>query len=103
MYPLHCHAGFAMPIKAGKFSICAISAKPETLTDTLELQLWDTEAETVVNPDDPPVGAKRLMHFEADDAASLFISFPEPIKTRHGISIGSAANIDGGTLYVYVR
>jgi len=103
MYPLHCHAGFAMPISTGKFSICAVAVKPEDETATLELQLWDTGSNNVVDPDSPPVDGRRIFHHESDDAAGIFVSFPEPLKVRSGISVGAAANLDGGTLYVYVR
>ena len=103
MYPLHCYGGHAMPIRTGKFSIVAVAAKPETLTDTLEFSLWDTGSNSPVNSSDLPVDAQRIAHFESDDSTSLFVSFPEPLKVRNGISVGDGANLDGGKLFVYVR
>ena len=103
MYPLYCHAGYAMPIAVGKFEIIAFGFKLETITDDNELSIWDTASNAVVNPASPPADARRVFHINGDDNVSPFMSLPEPLKTRKGISVGHSTNVEPGELYIYVR
>ena len=103
MYPLQCTAGYPMPIKAGKFEICAIGMKMTAHGTAFELALWDTGVDTVIDEDNPPIDARRVFHLFGKDDAADFYSLPEPLKVRKGLSIGTISNIDAGQIYVYVR
>ena len=103
MYPLHCTGGYAMPIKDGKFEICAIGFKTATHGTANELSLWDTGVNTVIDEDNPPNDAQRIFHMFGKDDSTDFYSLPEPLKVRRGLSIGAISNIDPGQIYVYVR
>ena len=103
MYPLQCTAGYAMPIKTGKFEIVAIGAKLATVGTDSELSIWDTSAGTVIDEDAPSGDAKRIFHINDTGDSAFFFALPEPIKSRGGISIGTITNISPGQLYVYVR
>lgn len=103
MYPLQCSAGYPMPVKDGKFEIFAVGVKYTTAGSEYELALWDTGANAIIDQDNPPGDARRIFHFFGKDDASPYFPFPEPLKTRKGISIGTISNIDAGQIYVYVR
>jgi hypothetical protein len=103
MYPLQCTAGYPMPVKDGKFEIVAISAKLSTVGTDWELSLWDTGVNAIVDEDNPPGDSKRIFHLLDTGDQSPFISFPEPLKTRKGISVGATSGLDAGQIYVYVK
>jgi hypothetical protein len=103
MYPLQCTAGYPMPVKDGKFEIVAVGAKFTTAATAYEIAIWDTGVNALIDEDNPPVDARRIFHFYGKDDASPFCVFPDPLKTRKGISIGTIGNIDPGQIYVYVK
>lgn len=103
MYPLHCYAGYGMPIRAGKYEIVAIGFKAETIATDTQLSLWDTASNTTVDEDSPPGDATRIFNIYNTGDGPDFYPLPEPLKTRKGISVGTTSNIDGGQIYIYVR
>ena len=103
MYPLQCTAGYAMPVKSGKMEIFALGFNLTTVSSAYELSIWDTSVNTVIDPDNPPPGARKIFHINGDGADSPFVTLPEPLKTRNGISVGDISNVEVGELYIYVR
>jgi len=109
MYPIQCHAGFAMPVKAGKMEIVGFHATVDLLTATSEFAIVD---DNTIKPDDK--WGHLLGTIEDQDGiivyckglgsidTSLDFVFPEPIKTRYGISI-YGDNLLAGSVCVYVR
>lgn len=114
MYPLQCYAGIPMPVKSGKFQIVGYKAAVETTTSASQLVLVDDEdiiptdkfGKLIGNVADINSGDKKTVIVNKKGIASvdgmLEEFFPEPIKTRYGISV-HAENIVGGSLCVYVR
>ena len=111
MYPLQCRGTFFNPAKVGTFSIVGFQASVSDLTADARLALIDdvnldsNDLVGLVYGTDPvnvfPIIDKQA---QADQEGNLEAWFPEPIKIRHGISIGAGTtNIVGGTLKVYAR
>lgn len=110
MYPLTCHAGFPMPVKAGKFEITGFSLAAEDTSLSIEVLLVD---DVNILPTDK--FGKLLTSFDENKVVLCHrkgiatygvqidtFEFSEPIKTRHGLSI-RAENVLTGSLCVYVR
>jgi len=109
MYPVQCYAGFAMPVKKGKFEIYGFSAPVSALgadsqfaiVDDVNIADTDTHGRilsTIIDQKNVLANAKGL----ASATQMLEGSFSEPIKTRRGISV-LATNLVGGSVCVYVR
>lgn len=110
-YPLQCYAGYAMPVKAGKFEIVGYFATPEAIGTAMEIAIIDDASiksgdsfGKLLNSMDPTlVNTKTVITWEKVGAGfNASQTLGEPIKTRNGISIYST-NIKGGSLCVYVR
>ena len=111
MYPLQCRAGFFNPAKVGRFSIVGFQATVNDLTADARVALFDdknlneNDGVGLVYGTDPvnvfPIIDKQS---QADQEGNLESWFPEPIKIRHGISIGAGTtNIKAGSLKVFAR
>jgi len=103
MYPLQCTAGYAMPIKDGKFEIWAIGFKITTHGTAYDMALWDTGANAVIDQDNPPSDARRVFRLFGKDDGTDFYPLSQPLKVRKGLSIGTISNVDPGEIYVYVK
>lgn len=110
MYPLTCHAGFPMPVKAGKFEICGFSCAAEdtsvaievVLVDDVTIQPTDKFGRLLESTDNNKV---VLMHRKGIATYGVQIDsfeFSQPMKTRYGLSI-RAENVLSGSLCVYVN
>uniref|UniRef100_A0A6H1ZWD3 Uncharacterized protein n=1 Tax=viral metagenome TaxID=1070528 RepID=A0A6H1ZWD3_9ZZZZ len=111
MYPIQCYAGFAMPIKKGKFEIYGFSA---TVSDpTVDSRLVIVDDTTIADTD---VLGKVLILADINSQKVILVNkkgianvdpylaegFSEPIKTRNGTSV-LARNLIGGSVCLYVR
>jgi len=103
MYPLQCTAGYAMPVKSGKMEIFALSFNLTAVSTAYELSIWDTPVNAIIDPDNPPAGARKIFHINGAGSESPFITLPESLKTRSGIAVGDISNVEAGELYIYVR
>jgi hypothetical protein len=111
MYPLQCHAGFSMPVKAGKFEIAGFSVAAQDTAIAIQLVLVDDKN---VSPTNDTFGKlltsadgnkNVLVHRKGIVTYGVQIDsfmFSEPIKTRYGLSV-RAENVKAGSLCVYVR
>jgi hypothetical protein len=110
MYPLTCRGGFPMPIKAGRFEVIGFRATVKTTTSDSRVRIIDDPR--IVEGDnwgyllpasytgkETPLADVKGM---ADIDSNLEVLFPEPVKTRWGISV-YADNIEAGSLELYVR
>ncbi len=109
MYPLTCLGGFSMPVRAGKMEIVGYSVAAETAATAIELQVVD---DVQIKSDDK--FGRLLTSFDSNKTelfhkkgiavygVQIDTMFPEPIKTRHGISIRTE-NVKAGSFCLYVR
>ncbi len=110
MYVAQCYAGFPMPLKAGKNEIYGVRA---TLVSTSAVSRL-----TLVDDADLPEGSnfgniyaasmiKKTTIIDERTVASTIgnidVMFPEPIKTRRGVSVAGATNLIGGSIMLYIR
>lgn len=109
MYPLTCHGGYPMPIRAGRFEIVQINATVDDLSVDSRLRLIDDGGITddkfgriLADGIDQDTGICDLKGI-ANTVGDLRIQFKEPIKVRDGISISYATNILPGSIFVYTR
>lgn len=110
MYPLTCYAGFALPVKAGKFEICQINAALEDVDVDAKLVLIDDQAITEsslhgrILPDSEDYKTPIIeLKSNGGVVGELVESFNEPIKVRRGLSISACDNLKPGKIFVYVR
>ena len=110
MYPLTCYAGYALPVRVGKFEVCQIIAALEDIDVDAKLTLIDDQAltETSVHgrilPDSEDYKTPIIeLKSNASTVGELIESFHEPIKLRKGISIVACDNLKPGKIFVYVR
>ena len=110
MYPLQCRGSFFNPAKVGSFQIVGFQVTVANLGSDARVALIDDphlRNESVgfvygTDPDDvfPIIDVQA----QADQEGTIESWFPEPIKTRHGISIGAdTTNIEAGSLKVFAR
>ena len=109
MRPIQCLGKFAMPIKAGKFDILGMEA---TVSDTaLASRFAIVDDESIKPTDNNGVILNSLLYKRdvladvkgvASVDSTIGFMFPEPIKTRHGISLYHE-NLVAGSVIVYTR
>jgi len=109
-YMLSCLGGFAVPARAGKYSVLGYSATVNDPTAASEFGIIDDSAIgdsweggrllASISTNTKTVIARSKSIANGDGV--LEWTAPEPIKTRHGISI-IANNIAAGSMCVYVR
>jgi hypothetical protein len=111
MYVAQCHAGFPMPLKAGKQEVYGVRATLQDATAAARLTLVDDYSLA----DDAKFGAlysttavadKPCMFVDertiANTVGSIDVMFPEAIKLRRGVSM-AASNLKGGTVTLLIR
>jgi hypothetical protein len=116
-YVAQCLAGFAMPLRAGKFDVIGVRATISDTSKAARLTLFDDSTLDSLNKGDrygkgysgtDPV-AKPATLFDMYAAASaldgiLRIDFTdEPITVRNGISATNAYNLVGGSVCLYIK
>jgi len=114
MYPLTCHAGYPMPVKAGKFEVWGFQATVRETGSDSQVTLVDDKNITVDNNNTKwgnlltsTEAAERPTHILEKKGYCIFNNgtleymLSEPIKTRKGISV-YLTNINPGTLKVFV-
>jgi len=107
MYPIQCYAGYSIPVKAGKFEVVGMTAVVTDITATSRFAIVDDENITgtqgfVLNS---LTNKKRILadlQGIASSDGTLGIIFPEPMKTRNGLSV-YMENVVAGSLTVYIR
>lgn len=109
MYPITCKAGFSIPAKAGKFDVLGYSVRINDETADSEFALVDDSNITLGHDTGFVIGSltnqKTIIAHVAGLAnldSVLAVMFPEPIKTRHGLSV-FATNVLPGSVIVYTR
>lgn len=108
MYVKTCAGGFPNPISGGKFEIFGFRATVSTPTASSRIQMWDDSnikdgGTGYVYTIDDVIKTKIADIKGVEDVdANLEVFFPEPLKTRRGISI-AFTNLVPGTFMLYVR
>lgn len=111
MYVAQCHAGFPMPLKAGKFEIYGVRASISDTTAATRLTLVDDqdlpEGSRFGNIySTSEVGSKKCAFVDertvASTVGSIDVMFPEAIKMRNGVSM-AGSNLIGGTVTLLIR
>jgi len=110
MYPLTCYAGYALPLKAGKWEICQISAAIEDVDVDAKLTLIDDQDLTDTSIfgrilPDAETYKTPFIELKSNGAGygELSENFHEPIKLRKGLSIVACDNLKPGKIFVYYR
>lgn len=110
MYPITCAGGYPLPMKAGKFEIFGFRASINTAGTAARVTLVDDETIDdyakvgTVHADSTTLKTTIIdVRDPLGTTGNLEVMFPEPIKTRHGISISGWDNIVVGTGMLYVR
>ncbi len=109
MYPIQCHAGFSMPLKAGKFEITGFCVTVNDPTANSQFAIVDDPIidqstgfgnflGSIDDRDNILVNIKGLANIDT----SLNYEFAEPVKTRYGVSI-YGSNLKAGSVCVYRR
>jgi hypothetical protein len=109
MYPIQCHAGFSMPLKAGKFEITGFCATVNDPTANSQFAIVDDPTinqssgfgkllESIDDQENVLINLKGLASIDT----SLSYEFAEPVKTRFGVSIYSS-NLKAGSICIYRR
>ncbi len=109
MRPLQCHAGFPVPIGAGKYEVCGVSAVVSdtaaaarlTLIDDVDLPR-DSTVGRVLTEDGQKVTFIDLKGL-ANAHGNLVEYFFESVKMNKGISVTNASNLIGGKVILFVR
>lgn len=112
-YMLTCLGGYLVPARQGKYSVVGFSATVNDSTVDSEFGIVDDyeikdswQGGRLIQSTDIDADTKYVIAYAKGDGSSYdgFLQWtaPEPIKTRHGISI-IASNIKPGTLCVYVK
>jgi len=110
-YPIHCVGGFSVPVKKGKFEVKGFTVTVSDPTIDSAFMIVD---DPTINEDDLTgkiIGSEAegialgtvLAYVKGDGSAytpTLEWCPPEPIKTRHGISV-YALNTLAGACCVY--
>lgn len=110
-YVQTCLAGFPMPAgRSGRFEVCGFKAAVKDPTAASRVVLWDdssipntqTCGKVYLTPAGPGITVKAKISETkglANGDANLEHCFPEPIKTRYGVSIYTD-NVVSVELYV---
>ncbi len=102
MYPLTCRAGFAVPIKDGKFEIVGLSAVANDTDELMRITLVDEGSFTVIN-DTNYIPAEKPYLADMQGTIMLGTIFEEPIKVRNGANVVNVTNCVPGKTFLYIR
>lgn len=110
MYPLQCYAGYFVPIKEGRLEIIGVqtvvsttsSASRIVFTDDKDIKDRDKFGKIKPSNYDKQKGIIDVKGIANIDAI-LEQFFPNPLKTRFGLSAVETTNIVPGTIKVYVK
>lgn len=111
MYIATCPGGFPIPTMIGqRREIIGIKATVSTTTSASRLVLIDDTAldenekfgRTLPSTHDKGTKICDIKGIASVDA-NLEVLFPEPLQTRHGVSLVEATNLVVGSIMVYVR
>lgn len=103
MYPLHCVAGYPLPVKKGKFEVCHVLATVNSVGTASRLVLTDSEEGIIGSADDPAIGQKIIdLKGGTSDTVLEWVA-AEPIKVRNGVTVAINDNVLAGSIFVYVR
>jgi len=112
-YMLTCIAGFSAPARQGSFEVLGFSATVADPTAASQFAIVDDpgisksgKTGRILGSLESPTEQKNIIanqkgHGSAYDTVLEWMA-PEPIKTRHGISL-CFTNIEQGSMCVYVR
>jgi len=112
MYIMQCPAGYAIPLKAGRYEIVGIKSTVNSTSSASRLILCDDKNISdgdkwgnFIDGTTPYDNANIFVDLKgiANLDANLEVLFPEPIKLRHGISAIVTTNLIAGSIMVYVR
>lgn len=110
MYPIQCHAGYYIPIKAGKFEIVGFEALASDTTAAATIKLIDDETiktgAKVGNVLSSSYDLQPGLLYDkaiANGGALMGRQFSEPIKVRHGLSAVNTTNCVAGNIIVWVK
>lgn len=102
MYPITCRAGYALPVKAGRFEITGISAVAKDTTTPIRLTLVDEGSYATID-DLNYVATNKPFLADLQGDTMFRVFFPEPIKVRNGVNLVHADNCVPGKIFVYIR
>ena len=110
MYVLQCHAGFSLPVKSGMFSVLGLAATAEDSTLASQIVIVDDvtidKGQNLGNIIATLTGNEKTVISNCKGVAGadgvIGEVFPEPLKTRYGISL-YVNNVVAGSTRVYVR
>lgn len=104
MYPITCMGGYPIPIKKGKFTVWGFNAVVTTPASASRLTLVDSEDFKEVADTQAMKPVLCDVKGVANGDGTICFIFPEPIKVRHGVSIGSGTtNIQAGRTTVFIQ
>lgn len=105
-----CVGGYSNPCRAGRYEVCGVRAAVDDVTAASRIMMWDDS--TIKGSDkcgkvymttDGPGALVKVKIADVKGLANgdgyIDITFPEPIKTRYGISVYTN-NIVSVELYV---
>ncbi len=110
MYPIQCMAGFAMPIKVGRFRVTGLIAAVNDPTENSQIAIVD---DSTLNENstlgrvltDTQLSEAQVVLANVKGLANvdsvLVVDIPE-VFTRHGISV-AAKNLKGGSVCLFWR
>jgi len=109
MYPIQCHAGFYVPVKAGKMEVVGFQAVVNDLTAEASIKLVDDREIKTSDKfgrflpsdyDQQPA----ILHDKTGVGGSIIGQDTEPgIKIRKGLSAVTCDNLIPGQIIVWVR
>jgi hypothetical protein len=109
MYIKECPGGFPIPAASGKIAIMGIIAAVKTTTSASEVAIVDDDAITSSDQTGRILSTltnqtRVLKHLKgvASVDGTLGVLFPEPIKTRYGVSV-YVDNTVAGSVCLYIK
>ena len=104
MYPIQCHGGYSLPIKAGKFEVLGVQIPASSTAVATRITLRDSAASKVVT--DAPESGSVIFDGQgiANGDGAISVMFAEPIKVRNGVTVDdNFSNGTAGKNCVYIR
>jgi hypothetical protein len=104
MYPITCYAGYALPIKAGRFKICGISAAVNSTAAASRITIVDNGSNTIVAENQALKTVLADLKGLANTDGVLTEMFAEPIQVRNGVTVtDGSGNTLAGRNFVYIK
>lgn len=110
MYAVQCHAGFFVPVKAGRLEVFGFSGMVKDPTAPSRVTIIDDKT---IRPEatlgkiynSNYTDQFGIIDFKgvASETGMVEQIFPEPLKLRYGASAVASNNMIAGTLKLYVR